>query len=311
MKIASDVTSERQSLNNQNSIIEALNRSQAIIEFTPQGNIISANENFLKVTGYTLSQIIGAHHRIFCDDNFYHQNPNFWKELESGDFKSGEFNRVKSNGETIWLEATYNPIYDETGKVVKVIKFASNTTSQVIHEQNVKQASEVAYSTSVETLQIASESNVLLDQTVEHSNKIAAEVNNATDSIIELNIQSKSIEDIVATISSIADQTNLLALNAAIEAARAGEQGRGFAVVADEVRQLAARTTVSTNEIAEVVMKNKEFTLESTKKMDNASASALKGKELIEQVSQVMNKIFKGAENVSTTVASLSDKNGK
>jgi methyl-accepting chemotaxis protein len=309
MKIATDVTSERKSLNDQNSIIHALHRSQAIIEFTPQGNIITANDNFLKVTGYTLNQIIGAHHRTFCDDDFYNQNPNFWSELESGDFKTGQFNRKKSNGESIWLEATYNPIYDDSGKVSKVIKFASDTTAQVNRETSVKQASEVAYLTSIETLKIASEGNILLGKTVDNSNKIAEEVNDASESIIELNKQSKSIEDIVATISSIADQTNLLALNAAIEAARAGEQGRGFAVVADEVRQLAARTTLSTNEIANVVKKNQEFTLESTDKMNNASTSALKGKDLIEQVSKVMNEILKGAENVSTTVANLSDEN--
>lgn len=309
MKIAADVTSERVSLSDQNSIIDALHRSQAIIEFTPQGNILTANENFLNATGYSLNQVVGKHHRIFCEDDFYNQNPNFWNELEAGDFKAGQFQRKKSNGETIWLEASYNPIFDESGKVVKVIKFASDTTEQVNHELRVKQASEVAYSTSVETLQIASEGNIILDQTVENSNKITEEVSDASESIIELNKQSKSIEDIVATISSIADQTNLLALNAAIEAARAGEQGRGFAVVADEVRELAARTTLSTNEIANVVKSNQAFTLESTNKMNNVSTSALKGKVLIEQVSQVMNEILQGAENVSKTVASLSDGN--
>jgi methyl-accepting chemotaxis protein len=309
MKIAADVTSEREKLNDQNSISEALHRSQAIIEFTPQGIIITANNNFLNATGYTLNQIVGSHHRIFCDDDFYNQHPSFWSELEAGNFKSGQFKRKKSNGETIWLEASYNPIFNESGKVIKVIKFASDTTDQVNRELSVKQASEVAYSTSVETLQIASEGNTLLDQTVENSNKISIEVSDASESIVELNKQSKSIEDIVATISSIADQTNLLALNAAIEAARAGEQGRGFAVVADEVRELAARTTLSTNEIANVVKNNQAFTLESTTKMDNVSISALKGKDLIEQVSHVMNEILQGAENVSKTVASLSDGN--
>lgn len=87
--------------------------------------------------------------------------------------------------------------------------------------------------------------------------QIARQMQGTSESIEALGKQSLQINAIVQTIGGIAEQTNLLALNAAIEAARAGEQGRGFAVVADEVRNLAARTSKATEEIVRVVEKTR------------------------------------------------------
>nr|WP_326492146.1 PAS domain-containing methyl-accepting chemotaxis protein [Aeromonas jandaei] len=305
VKIASDITENYQQLSRQKAIISALDRALAIIEFTPQGDIITANPNFLSCVGYSLSQLKGQHHRLFCDESFYREQPHFWDDLAHGQLKSGLFSRRDSHGNEIWLEATYNPIKDESGKVVKVIKFASEVTERIKRAQAVSEAANIAQTISQETTRFAATGSELLTASVAISSAISEQVSRTSGLIGQLNEQSKSIEAIVSTISSIAEQTNLLALNAAIEAARAGDQGRGFAVVADEVRQLAARTSLSTGEIASVVQKNRELTAQITGNINEVATSAQRGKEQISEVSGVMVQIEQGAINVTETVSNL------
>lgn len=304
-KIANEVTKQQVELVTLRNINDALNRSMATIEFTTSGEILSANSNFLKATGYNLVAIVGKHHRIFCDDKFYQQHTNFWSELAQGKVQSGLYERRKANGESIWLEATYNPIIDESGKVIKVIKFAADTTTRELRNKAIIQAAEMAFSTAEETAQIANSGAELLNKSLKDSNAIVEQVNQTNDLLIRLNEQSKNIVAIVSTIGSIADQTNLLALNAAIEAARAGDQGRGFAVVADEVRQLAGRTSKSTVEIEKVVKANEGLTITVTDQMTKVKTSTEANNEQIQQVSAVISEIHEGAVNVSKTVSKL------
>ena len=306
LKIASDVTEQHQRLGRLEALTEALDRSRAMIEFTPNGDILHANANFLSVMGYTLSEIAGRHHRIFCDETFLREQPRFWEELARGQFKSGLFMRHNSRGQAVWLEATYNPIRDGSGKVVRVVKFASDITARIEQNHATREAARLAHSTAQETLHSAEEGAGLLRAVVQTSSLIASQVDEAIALIGQLNEQSRSIEAIVSTISAIADQTNLLALNAAIEAARAGEQGRGFAVVADEVRQLAARTSLSTDEIARVVQKNRELTARVTDDMAGVAGSAELGKQQIAEVDKLMSDIHQEASRVSQTVSALS-----
>ncbi|WP_323954993.1 methyl-accepting chemotaxis protein [Aeromonas caviae] len=306
LKMASDVTEQHQRLGRLEGLTEALDRSRAMIEFTPNGDIIHANANFLSVMGYTLGEIAGRHHRIFCDEAFLREQPRFWEELARGQFKSGLFMRHNSRGQAVWLEATYNPIRDGSGKVVRVVKFASDITARIEQNHATREAARLAHSTAQETLHSAEEGAGLLRAVVQTSSLIASQVDEAIALIGQLNEQSRSIEAIVSTISAIADQTNLLALNAAIEAARAGEQGRGFAVVADEVRQLAARTSLSTDEIARVVQKNRELTARVTDDMAGVAGSAELGKQQIAGVDKLMSEIHQEADRVSQTVSALS-----
>ncbi len=305
-KIATDVTQEKLASLAKEQILDALDKSQAIIEFTPEGIIIQANENFTKTVKYDLNEIVGKHHKMFCEDLFYRENPEFWNELAQGQFKGGQYLRKDRYGASIWLEATYNPIMDSKGNVIKVIKFARDITQNIEKEAAVRDASNMANSTSIETVKITEHAAQLLDSSVKLSNEVSDKAKTTTEQISKLSEQADSIQAIVLTIKSIADQTNLLALNAAIEAARAGEQGRGFAVVADEVRQLASRTSESTNEIESVVLNNQSITLSVQEGMSSVSDFVEKGRVQMSEVAGVMEEIKIGAANISDTVSALS-----
>ena len=305
-KIASDVTDEVTALEQQTAVNTAINKSMATIEFSPDGIITWANDNFLNTVGYSLSDITGKHHKLFCEQSFYDENPSFWRELGKGEFKTGRFKRVSKHGQPIWLEASYNPVFDSNGRVVKVIKFASDITERVLKAQQTTEAAEIAYSTSQQTAMIVKDGKASIDVSVETSNEILTK-SQQTDAIIEqLQEQAISIEDIVKTINALAEQTNLLALNAAIEAARAGEHGRGFAVVADEVRNLATRTTQATSEISGVMQRSSEVSEAISLSIDDIQEMAKRGKEQIEKVKAIMDEIDEGATNVVNAVSHLS-----
>jgi methyl-accepting chemotaxis protein len=136
---------------------------------------------------------------------------------------------------------------------------------------------------------------------------LVKEVDDSANIMKELKSHVEDISNVLGVINSIADQTNLLALNAAIEAARAGEHGRGFAVVADEVRTLAARTQESTVTIQSEIMLLTDATNKSVKSMDLASSTATEGIVLVESVSETLNELSRIMNDVSTLNGEISN----
>jgi methyl-accepting chemotaxis protein len=261
---------------------------------------VQANDNFLQAMGYRQDDIQGKHHRIFCDSSFSNspEYEQFWRTLRSGQFFSDQIERLTSRGERLFLEASYNPVLDEDGKVISIVKFATDISSKVLQVQKERDTALFALTTSQQTQQLSDNGVNNIQQNVADIRTMANSIEQASLNIQTLGDRSQAITSIVQTIKDIADQTNLLALNAAIEAARAGETGRGFAVVADEVRKLAERTSSSTAEIAGMVGDIQQQTRTAVSNMDQLLGQARHSVELTQNAGDTMQQIRDGAEKV-------------
>ena len=262
VKYAVDVTGTTVQSAEFASRVQAVDRAQAVIEFDLEGNILTANENFLRTMGYSLKELQGQQHALFCSPEYRvsAEYRDFWLRLRKGDFIAGRFHRVGKYDRDVWIQATYNPIFDLRGRPFKVIKYAYDVTVQAQLEQLIAAKSGEMNETVAELShsidEIASNAVQARDLASEtHSNAQTGfeALKRSLEAIDLIRRSSGSIAEIVRVIGEIAAQTNLLAFNASIEAARAGEHGVGFSVVAGEVRKLAERSSTAAGQIAELI----------------------------------------------------------
>lgn len=187
----------------------------------------------------------------------------------------------------------------QTSEIASAIEQMSSTIIETT--KNVGVATE----TSNHAGQIAKEGGKVIKDTVDGMHRISKVVRTAALTIQELGASSEQIGSIIQVIDDIADQTNLLALNAAIEAARAGEQGRGFAVVADEVRKLAETTTIATKEIGDMITKIQKDTTEAVRSINLGTTEVENGLHLAERSGVSLNEIIIGVEKVDDLISQV------
>ena len=383
VKYATDITADKLRNADFEGQIAAISKALAVIEFSLDGVITNANENFLASVGYSLEEVKGRHHEMFVDPEYRasHEYKEFWRRLGSGRHETGQYLRYGKGGKPVYLQANYSPIFDANGQPVRVVKYATDVTAQVLAANALRTAVEETKSvvagarggdltrrvaldgkegsiaelcsgvndivqalsdlvarvtTAARTIEDASsqissgnldlsirterqaasveetsaamrELTATVRQNADHCARATDLASNASavahkgGEVVEQVVStmtgiadaSRQIAEIIDVIDGIAYQTNILALNAAVEAARAGDQGRGFTVVASEVRNLAQRSASAAKETKGLIAQ--------------ATSKVLAGSDLAGKAGESMREIVTGFEDVATLIREIAD----
>ena len=217
------------------------------------------------------------------------------------------------------LSASSHQVREATNQQTDAASSVAATVEEMaVSIEHISGNTEEVNKSAIESKRMADEGENFAQKTISEMHKIVDNVNQSSTFMHTLDEQSHKIAAIVNVIKEIADQTNLLALNAAIEAARAGEQGRGFAVVADEVRKLAERTKLSTEDIAAMIEAIRSGTSQAADSMTQGTVMVNEGMELVSHTGNSMatihgstDKVLAALDDISTSLREQSHANSE
>jgi methyl-accepting chemotaxis protein len=343
VKYATETTSQKLQTADFQGQLNAIKKSQAVIEFNLDGTILNANENFCGAVGYTLDEIKGKHHSLFVDNDFKNsaEYKKYWEALGRGEYQAAQYRRFGKGGKEIWIQASYNPIFDPSGKPYKVVKYATDITKQATLVNTVKHslseidkalsnalqqsssAAAAAVQTSANVQMVASgaeelnasvqEISTSMTKSRDATEKAAKQARDAEAATMRLTQTAQAMTSIVDLIQNIASQINLLSLNATIESARAGEAGRGFAVVAGEVKNLAKQAADATEKIGQEIAGIQEISNAVAESLNTIKQSVENVREYVtgtaaavEEQSAVSREMSSNMQTASEAVATIS-----
>jgi methyl-accepting chemotaxis protein len=304
LKVASDITEQKELTLAQAGKIEALERSMAVIEFDLDGNVRRANQNFLQTVGYRAEDVVGRHHRMFCKPEYANsaEYQDFWKRLRQGVFDTGRYCRVDSTGNEVWIQASYNPTFDASGKPNGVVKFATDITEQVRIEQEAKRAAEER------------ERNQDTQRRVEASLKALTKISDG-DLTVRLPAEgddglahltrgfNEMVDSLGGIVSQVIDTSNSLTAQTADIMGRTSDVAHQAERLGATSEEMSANVEELTASIASIA----EGSGQANGLAETASAQAVDGNLAIKESISAMEEIEQSSEEVSEIVAVIGD----